>query len=295
MNSRARRSAWSPDGADKARPSCSTRPAVPRRVLLRGDRGHRCRVAAAYQRRAHRHARPATPYHFATGRKPWTRCSRWARPARAGRDRRVPVSRQGQSGAPLDHPGGAAASARAAQRLPHPATAVRLRAVVHGQAAVRQCPTARPGRAGAGRPPARPPLAAEFWDITDPRLALQVNAIVGGTPAYRREFARGDTPNGADDFDDWVVRTVLNPETPLFREARYLLAEEPDLSDTALYLSVLAAVADGNATRGGMAAIWSARPPTSHTPSTSSKTPACCTGMPTPSATTAPPTASPNR
>lgn len=96
-------------------------------------------------------------------------------------------------------------------------------------------------------------LAAEFWNITDPRLAMQVNAIVGGTPAYRREFARNDAPNGVDDFDDWVVRTVLNPETPLFREARYLLAEEPDLRDTALYLSVLAAVADGNATRGGVA------------------------------------------
>lgn len=96
-------------------------------------------------------------------------------------------------------------------------------------------------------------LAAEFWDVVDPRLALQVNAIVGGTPAYRREFARNDSPSGPDDFDDWVVRTVLNPETPLFREARYLLAEEPDLRDTALYQSVLAAVAEGNATRGGMA------------------------------------------
>ncbi|MFI6588164.1 ATP-binding protein [Embleya sp. NPDC050493] len=96
-------------------------------------------------------------------------------------------------------------------------------------------------------------LAADFWDITDPHLALRVNAVVGGTPAYRREFARGDSPTGPDDFDDWVVRTVLNPETPLFREGRYLLAEEPDLRDTTLYLSVLAAVADGNATRGGMA------------------------------------------
>ncbi|MFF0307878.1 ATP-binding protein [Streptosporangium sp. NPDC004379] len=96
-------------------------------------------------------------------------------------------------------------------------------------------------------------LAAEFWGISDPLLALKVNAVVGGTPAYRREFARGDSPRGPEDFDAWVVRTVLNPETPLFREARYLLAEEPDLRDTALYLSVLAAVADGNTTRGGMA------------------------------------------
>lgn len=104
-------------------------------------------------------------------------------------------------------------------------------------------------------------LAAQFWGITDPRLALQVNAIVGGTPAYRREFARGDTPDGPGDFDDWVVRTVMNPETPLFREPRYLLAEEPELRDTALYLSVLAAVADGNATRGGIAGYLERKAP----------------------------------
>ncbi|WP_446225659.1 AAA family ATPase [Nocardia sp. IBHARD005] len=95
--------------------------------------------------------------------------------------------------------------------------------------------------------------AAKFWGITDPKLAVKVHAIVGGTPAYRREFARGDVPADADDFDSWVERTVLNPETPLFREPRYLLAEEPDLRDPALYLSVLAAVADRNATRGGIA------------------------------------------
>lgn len=98
-------------------------------------------------------------------------------------------------------------------------------------------------------------LAAEFWGIDDPRLALTVHAIVGGTPAYRREFTRGDVPSGPGDFDDWVIRTVLNPESPLFREARYLLAEEPDMRDTALYLSVLSAVADGNNTRSGIASF----------------------------------------
>ncbi len=95
-------------------------------------------------------------------------------------------------------------------------------------------------------------LAAEFWGISDPVLAVQVNAILGGTPAYRREFARNDSPKGRSDFDDWVIRTVLSPESPLFREARYLLAEEPDIRDTALYNSVLAAIADGNTTRGGI-------------------------------------------
>jgi uncharacterized protein len=96
-------------------------------------------------------------------------------------------------------------------------------------------------------------LAARFWDVPDPGLAVKVHAIVGGTPAYRREFARDDTPAGGDDFDGWVQRTVLNPASPLFREARYLLSDEPDLRDVGLYHSVLAAIADGNRTRGGIA------------------------------------------
>ena len=96
-------------------------------------------------------------------------------------------------------------------------------------------------------------LAAEFWNVTDPALAVKVHAIVGGTPAYWREFARDDTPAGPGDFDGWIERTVLNPASPLFREARYLLADEPDLRDVGLYHSVLAAIAVGNNTRGGIA------------------------------------------
>ncbi|MFI5845388.1 ATP-binding protein [Catenuloplanes sp. NPDC051500] len=96
-------------------------------------------------------------------------------------------------------------------------------------------------------------LAAEFWGVDDPVTALKVNAIVGGTPAYRREFARDDTPAGPDDFDGWVLRTVLSPTSALFREARYLLADEPDMQNISLYHSVLAAIAAGNAHRGGIA------------------------------------------
>jgi hypothetical protein len=96
-------------------------------------------------------------------------------------------------------------------------------------------------------------LAARFWNVPDPALAMKVHAIVGGTPAYRREFARDDTPAEPGDFDGWVQRTVLNPASPLFREARYLLSDEPDLRDVGLYHSVLAAIADGNRTRGGIA------------------------------------------
>ncbi len=95
--------------------------------------------------------------------------------------------------------------------------------------------------------------AARFWGIGDPRLAVLVHSIVGGTPAYRREFVAGDSPSSLADFDAWVLRTVLNPQLPLFREARYLLAEEMDIRDTAIYHAVLGAIASGNPTRGGIA------------------------------------------
>jgi uncharacterized protein len=95
--------------------------------------------------------------------------------------------------------------------------------------------------------------AARFWGISDSRLAVLVHSIVGGTPAYRREFVAGDSPLALADFDAWVLRTVLNPQLPLFREARYLLAEEMDIRDTAIYHAVLGAIASGNSTRGGIA------------------------------------------
>ncbi|MCC3655389.1 ATP-binding protein [Streptomyces sp. S07_1.15] len=95
--------------------------------------------------------------------------------------------------------------------------------------------------------------AAEFWGIDDPELAVLTHAVVGGTPAYRREFVDDDVPAGRDDFDDWVCRTVLNPARPIHGEASFLLAAEPDMRDRALYHSVLAAVAGGNHTSGGIA------------------------------------------
>ncbi|MGW0575654.1 AAA family ATPase [Streptomyces sp. NPDC002920] len=96
--------------------------------------------------------------------------------------------------------------------------------------------------------------AADFWGVADdPALAVRLHAVLGGTPAYRRQFLADDVPSNLGGFDDWICRTVLSPFSPLFREARYLLAEEADIRDTALYHSVLAAVAQGNTTRGGIA------------------------------------------
>lgn len=95
--------------------------------------------------------------------------------------------------------------------------------------------------------------AARFWNADDPELAVLLHAVVGGTPAYRREFVAFDAPDGRDDFDAWVLRTVLSRQSPLFREARYLLAEETEIRDPGLYHSVLAAVATGNHTNGAIA------------------------------------------
>lgn len=93
--------------------------------------------------------------------------------------------------------------------------------------------------------------AAEFWGIDDLRLAALTHAVVGGTPAYR-DFVNGDAPDSMADFEPWIERAVLNPSSSLYREARYLLAEEPDLRDRALYSAVLSAIAAGNHTRSGV-------------------------------------------
>jgi len=103
--------------------------------------------------------------------------------------------------------------------------------------------------------------AAEFWGVTDPRLAVLLYSVVGGTPAYRREFVAGDAPDGLADFGPWVERTVLSPQVPLFREARYLLAEDSDIRDTTIYHAVLAAIAAGNNTRGGIASYVGRKSP----------------------------------
>lgn len=95
--------------------------------------------------------------------------------------------------------------------------------------------------------------SAAFWKL-DERwdLALRVNALVGGTPAYW-DFCGGDTPRGPKDLDAWVVRTLLNPSSAMFREGRILLAEEPSISEPAPYYAVLAAIARGRTRRGEIA------------------------------------------
>ncbi|MCX4781571.1 AAA family ATPase [Streptomyces sp. NBC_01264] len=104
-----------------------------------------------------------------------------------------------------------------------------------------------------------PPLdfrkAAQLWGFDDLELAFLVYAVVGGTPAYRHDYVGGDVPADRNDFDAWVCRTVLNPRTPLFREARHLVDEETGHQNPGACHSVLAALAAGCTTQGEIAAF----------------------------------------
>ena len=49
--------------------------------------------------------------------------------------------------------------------------------------------------------------AARFWGVTDPGLAVRLHAIVGGTPAYRRQFIRDDArPARVISTTGWCAR-----------------------------------------------------------------------------------------
>ncbi len=106
--------------------------------------------------------------------------------------------------------------------------------------------------------------AAAFWEVeTDPKLAFLLYCVVGGTPGYRDLLEMGP-PSSVADFGAWLARGVLNPSHAMFREADYLLAEEPSLTDRAIYQSALAAIAAGRTTSGAVAGALG-RPETSVT------------------------------
>lgn len=103
--------------------------------------------------------------------------------------------------------------------------------------------------------------AAAFWKVDhDPDVAMRLHALVGGTPAYLDMCGRR-RPNSAELFDAWVVSALLDPASAMFREGNVLLAEEDRITDTAPYLSVLAAISSGAHRRGEIAQAVG-RPPT---------------------------------
>jgi AAA+ ATPase superfamily predicted ATPase len=101
--------------------------------------------------------------------------------------------------------------------------------------------------------------SAEFWDVVqDPELAFRLNALTGGTPAYKA-MCGGAGPRSLDELDRWVQRRLLNPASAMFREGTLLLREEPSIADPTSYSSVLAAISAGASRRSEIAAAL-ARP-----------------------------------
>lgn len=96
--------------------------------------------------------------------------------------------------------------------------------------------------------------AAEFWGVAgDPELAFRLNALTGGTPAYK-EMCGGSGPRSLADFDRWVQRRLLNAASAMFREGGLLLREEPSITDPTSYAAVLSAISAGGSRRSEIAA-----------------------------------------
>lgn len=91
--------------------------------------------------------------------------------------------------------------------------------------------------------------ARKQWDIADPHTAFLVNAVLGGAPGYPPLTAT-PAPATPDEFDAWVVRTLLDPGRALYTrsEAEFLLREEPRITHRTVYYDILAAVAGGAST-----------------------------------------------
>jgi uncharacterized protein len=87
-----------------------------------------------------------------------------------------------------------------------------------------------------------------FWGIEDPDIAFRVDAIIGGAPGYRDLLDA--PPKSRSEFDRWTLKGPLNPSHALFREAEYLMSEDPSMTDRALYRSIVASIAAGNTTKG---------------------------------------------
>ena len=87
--------------------------------------------------------------------------------------------------------------------------------------------------------------ARRYWGIESPAAAFAHGAIVGGTPGYRELVPDPRVPEDPAQLGDWLARNVLRPSMPLFDEAWRVVHEDSRIRDTALYSSVLAAVAAG--------------------------------------------------
>ena len=63
--------------------------------------------------------------------------------------------------------------------------------------------------------------AADFWGTAgDPELSVMLHALVGGTPAYL-DMSGTSGPDAVGELDDWVVSSLLNPGSAMFRGGQH--------------------------------------------------------------------------
>ncbi len=67
-------------------------------------------------------------------------------------------------------------------------------------------------------------------------------------------MTNGSSPVSVEDLGRWVVDTLLDPASAMFREGNVVLSEEDRVVDTTAYFAVLAAISQGKTRRGEIAA-----------------------------------------
>ncbi|WP_019814129.1 AAA family ATPase [Saccharomonospora saliphila] len=97
--------------------------------------------------------------------------------------------------------------------------------------------------------------ARAYWGIGNTRTAFLHNALIGGTPGYRELVPQPQVPEHTDDLGEWLAHNVLRPAVPLFTEADRVVHEDPKLRDTAIYGSLMAAIAAGESSPAKIAGL----------------------------------------
>jgi uncharacterized protein len=93
--------------------------------------------------------------------------------------------------------------------------------------------------------------AAAYWQLSDNvDAAFQTHALVGGAPAHL--VLAGGRPTGGN-VERWMIERLFDPTSPLFREGRVVVTEDPSLNDRALYWGLLSALAEGGRRKADLA------------------------------------------
>lgn len=87
--------------------------------------------------------------------------------------------------------------------------------------------------------------ARAYWGIDNVATAFAHNAMIGGTAGYRELVPNPVIPEDRTRLGEWLARNVLRPTVPLFDEANRVVHEDPRIRDTAIYSSLMAAIASG--------------------------------------------------